>query len=52
MGRLTFTLDANALTHDDIDTLPAFNGIRKQEWEKVRHVTYHAREELSCAICL
>lgn len=52
MARLTLTLQAEALSQEDIEALPSFRGIKKAEWEKVRAVTYHSREELVCAICL
>jgi hypothetical protein len=44
MARLTLTLQAEALSQEDIEALPSFRGIKKCEWEKVRAVTYHSRE--------
>jgi hypothetical protein len=32
MGRLSFIFDASALTHDELEALPNFKGIKKHEW--------------------
>lgn len=52
MGRLRFTIDTAELPLDELENLALFKGIKKSEWNKVRQIVYHSKEELSCAICL
>jgi hypothetical protein len=52
MGRLRFTLNIAELSEEELENLARFKGIKKNEWGKARHIIYHSKEELHCAICL
>ena len=50
--RLVMTLNIAELTSEETSKLGTFKGILKSEWNKVRHVVYHSKEEPTCPICL
>jgi hypothetical protein len=52
MGRLNFMIDPTTFAYDELADLPNFKGIKNNEWDKIKKIIYHSRDQLRCAICL
>jgi len=52
MGRLTFMIDPTTLSYEELAGLRNFKGIKNSEWDKIKKIIYHSRDQLKCPICL